>query len=121
MHYAIESIQKWATVFSDADYWQPLIEHIVRQHGLPQLQQIRAGHPGSNAVFWVNETFVVKIFGPWWEGDADKELATYQHLGYSGRALFSFLLRHSRNANTAELVTATPATAKGKATFTRSR
>ncbi len=80
MHYVIESMQKWATVSTDAHYWHPLVEHIVRKHDLPQPQQIRAGHPGSNAVFWVNETFIVKIFGPWWAGDADRELATYHHL-----------------------------------------
>ena len=28
----------------------------------------------------MNETFIVKIFGPWWAGDADRELATYHHL-----------------------------------------
>lgn len=80
MRYVIETIQKWTTVFTDPHYWHPLVEYIFNKHDFPQLQQIRAGHPGSNAVFWVNETFIVKIFGPWWEEYADRELELYQHL-----------------------------------------
>ena len=80
MRYVIESMQQWGRVFTDPDYWRPMIEHILEKHDLGDLRQIRAGYPGSNAVFWVNDTFIVKIFGQAWKEDFDRELELYRHL-----------------------------------------
>ena len=80
MRYVIESMQQWGRVFTDPDYWRPMIEHILEKHDLGDLRQIRAGYPGSNAVFWVNDAFIVKIFGQAWKEDFDRELELYRHL-----------------------------------------
>jgi hygromycin-B 7''-O-kinase len=80
MNYVIESIQQWAPIMTDPDYWRPMVEHIVRKHNLGEIQQIRPGYPGSNAVFWVNETVIVKIFAPFWQEGFERELESYQYL-----------------------------------------
>ena len=87
MHYVIESIRQWNRVLTDSNYWRPMVEYILRKHDFGPLQTIHAGYPGSNAVFCVNDAFIVKIFGQRWKRDFQRELQIYQHL-----ALCDYLL-----------------------------
>lgn len=82
MRYVVESMQQWGQIFTDPDYWRTMIEHILEKHDLGDIRQIRAGYPGSNAVFWVNDAFIVKIFGQAWKEDFDRELELYHHLAF---------------------------------------
>ena len=80
MRYVIESMQQWERVFTDPDYWRPMVERILHKHNLGKLQRMHAGYPGSNAVFWVNDHYVIKIFEQTWQEGFERELEIYQYL-----------------------------------------
>jgi hygromycin-B 7''-O-kinase len=63
MEIVVRTREEWGRVFTDLAVWRPMVEAICRRHGVAA-DRVRAGHPGSNAVFVVNEQVVVKISAP---------------------------------------------------------
>lgn len=63
MEINVSSLDEWGRVFTDAIVWRPLVEAICRRHGIA-VETVRAGYPGGNAVFIVNDAAVVKISCP---------------------------------------------------------
>jgi hygromycin-B 7''-O-kinase len=60
----------YAERFTDAAFWQPYVEAICARHALPHSGRIRAGLPGTNVVFIVDEQYAVKLFTPLFGGAA---------------------------------------------------
>ncbi|MBI4639083.1 MAG: aminoglycoside 3'-phosphotransferase/choline kinase family protein, partial [Candidatus Tectomicrobia bacterium] len=60
----VESHETWSRIFTDVEVWREMIEQICYEHRLVPAEKITAGHPGSNAVFLVDDAVVVKIFSP---------------------------------------------------------
>jgi hygromycin-B 7''-O-kinase len=48
--------------FTDVDFWRPYVAAICARHGLGPCAELRAGLPGTNPVFVVDETYVVKLY-----------------------------------------------------------
>jgi hygromycin-B 7''-O-kinase len=47
--------------FTDATFWHPFVAEICQRHRLP-CQSIRAGLPGTNAVFLVDQRYAIKLY-----------------------------------------------------------
>jgi hygromycin-B 7''-O-kinase len=53
---------EYAGRFTDAAYWRPYVEAVCARHGLGPGGEIRAGLPGTNAVFLVDGRYAVKLY-----------------------------------------------------------
>lgn len=73
------SIKEWGRIFTQVPIWEPAVRAIFANEGLPCCN-IRAGYPGSNAVFLIDDSYVIKIFAPMFAGDYDKERRIQQLL-----------------------------------------
>ncbi|MGI6665700.1 MAG: aminoglycoside phosphotransferase family protein [Christensenellaceae bacterium] len=67
----IENWDDWGDVFQSIAVFTPLIKHIFEKHNLAKSISISHLTPGTNAVFAVNETYVIKIFAPKESGIGD--------------------------------------------------
>ena len=56
--------------FTDASFWEPFIALVCRRHALPITGAPRSGLPGTFPTFIVSDRWVVKFFGPLFEGPA---------------------------------------------------
>jgi hygromycin-B 7''-O-kinase len=63
----------WPTIFTDPAIWQEAVATVLARHHLGPLTTIRAGYPGSHAVFIANGALVVKIYAPFWGDTAPLE------------------------------------------------
>lgn len=61
-HPHFESREAYAAAFTDAHYWRPYVEAICARHNLACPEPIRAGLPGTNAVFLVGGQYAVKLY-----------------------------------------------------------
>lgn len=70
----------YAERFTDAAFWRPYIAAICARHALTHSGHIRAGLPGTNVVFIVDERYAVKLFTPLFGGAASfpAELELYE-------------------------------------------
>jgi hygromycin-B 7''-O-kinase len=59
--------------FTDASFWAPFISAVFSRHDLPIIGTPRCGVPGSYPTFIVSDRWVIKFFGPLFDG-----LACYQ-------------------------------------------
>lgn len=73
------TLEEWGKVFTDVSLWSPVVREILNREGL-ECTDLRAGFPGSNAVFQVDDAYVIKIFAPMFQSDYDKELRIYRLL-----------------------------------------
>jgi hygromycin-B 7''-O-kinase len=70
----------WGAVFTDPVVWRSLTDHIAQLHDLGPIKTMRPGYPGSNAVFIINDAYVVKIIAPFFRQDFEREIEMYQIL-----------------------------------------
>jgi hygromycin-B 7''-O-kinase len=54
--------EAYAGVFTDATHWRPYVEAVCGRHGLGLCQEVRAGYPGTHAVFLVDGRYAVKLY-----------------------------------------------------------
>ncbi|TFG71236.1 MAG: aminoglycoside phosphotransferase family protein [Anaerolineales bacterium] len=73
----IETWEAWGQVFTKVALWKPAVQEICRRASIP-LESIETGYPGTNAVFVVNQRYVVKIYAPFCHDDyhLERELLT---------------------------------------------
>ncbi|HNT75262.1 MAG TPA: aminoglycoside phosphotransferase family protein [Anaerolineae bacterium] len=64
----IETWEQWGKIFTDVPRWTPAVQEICRQAGIP-FHTIEAGFPGTNAVFVLDHTYVLKIYAPFCHRD----------------------------------------------------
>jgi hygromycin-B 7''-O-kinase len=57
-----QSRAEYAGRFTDAAYWRPYVEAVCARQGLGPCGAIRAGLPGTNAVFLVDSRYAVKLY-----------------------------------------------------------
>ena len=67
-------------MFTNVAQWAAAVREICHRHRLP-VQHVEVGYPGTNAVFVVDETYVVKIYAPFCPEDFDLERELYALLG----------------------------------------
>lgn len=81
---AIQTWQEWGAMFTDVAQWKAAVDEICRQHGI-RYRRIQAGYPGTNAVFVLDRSTVVKIYAPFCHEDFDLERVLYPLLsGHDG-------------------------------------
>ncbi len=73
---AIRTWSEWGAMFTDVARWTPAVRAICRQAGLP-VRDIAAGYPGTNAVFVLDQTYVLKIYAPFCRHDFEIERELY--------------------------------------------
>jgi hygromycin-B 7''-O-kinase len=71
--------QEWARIFTDVGLWKPAVREVCRTSALP-CRRIEAGYPGTNAVFIVDRTYVVKVYAPFCHRDFGVECTLYHLL-----------------------------------------
>lgn len=54
--------QEYSRCFTDPSYWHAYVAAICARHALGQCMTVRAGFPGTNPVFIVDEQYVVKLY-----------------------------------------------------------
>jgi hygromycin-B 7''-O-kinase len=59
--------EAYAAQFTDPHYWQPYVAAICERHGFA-CRTIRAGLPGTNAVFLVDNQYAVKLYPDLFDG-----------------------------------------------------
>jgi len=79
----VESRETWSRIFTDVKVWKEMVEQICYEHRLVPAEKITVGHPGSNAVFVVDDAVVVKIFSPFSREWVARELEISQLLSSS--------------------------------------
>ncbi len=90
------SIQDYGMRFIDSDYWRPYVEAVCARHNLVPCQNILAGLPGTFPVFLVDDRYVVKFFGDFFDGPQcfAVELDCYAMLDTSSHIPTPKLLAH---------------------------
>jgi len=73
---AIRTWAEWGSMFTDVARWTPAVRAICRQVDLP-VREIKAGYPGTNAVFVLDGAYVLKIYAPFCHRDFDLERELY--------------------------------------------
>lgn len=71
---------EWGQMFTNTAQWTAVVREICRRHALP-VEHVEAGYPGTNAVFVVDDAYVVKIYAPFCPEDFDLECELYTLLG----------------------------------------
>jgi Ser/Thr protein kinase RdoA (MazF antagonist) len=86
----------YAERFTDATFWRPYIEAICARHALTHSGRIRAGLPGTNVVFIVDDRYAIKLFTPLFGGAASfpAELELYELLAHAPDFPAPALLAH---------------------------
>ena len=66
---------EWGRMFTDVSQWMPAVHEICRRESI-SYHRMEAGYPGTNAVFVVDQSWVVKIYAPFCKEDLaiEKEL-----------------------------------------------
>lgn len=70
----------WQSLFTDATLWQAVVNDITEALGLAGSPPLRAGYPGTCAVFIVEQQCVFKFFPPMVAEDCAREHLVYQLL-----------------------------------------
>ncbi len=72
----IQNWDDWRPVFTDATLWRPVVQRICQEHGLPA-GAVKAGFPGTCAVFVAGGQVVVKLYPPMLPHDFLREREVY--------------------------------------------
>lgn len=72
----IRTWAEWGRMFTDIELWTPAVREICRQESI-QFERIEAGLPGTNAVFILDRSRVLKVYAPFCHGDYDLECDLY--------------------------------------------
>ncbi len=75
----ITSWKQWGEIFTDTKLWTPVVKEICKNHNII-FDDIRAGFPGTNAVFILDNIYVVKIYAPRCHEDYTHELEIHSAL-----------------------------------------
>lgn len=68
----IPDADAYTAVYTDARVWRPYVDAILMRHGLPAAADLRAGVPGTNAVFLIDGRYAVKLYPNLFEGTASE-------------------------------------------------
>jgi hygromycin-B 7''-O-kinase len=64
----VDSWDDWAEIFTNTGIWKPVVSAICQKASIP-MESMQGGYPGTNAVFIVNQLYVVKIYAPFCHDD----------------------------------------------------
>lgn len=88
----ITSWEEWCTIFHRLDFWEEEIRLICAAHGIA-VRQIAETYPGTNAVFFVNDDLVLKIYCPFRNNRS--EIERRLHAGVlAGQRLYAHIRFH---------------------------
>jgi len=68
----IQTWAEWGRMFTDVAQWTPAVGEICRRESI-SYRCIQAGYPGTNAVFILDQAWVVKIYAPFCKEDFFRE------------------------------------------------
>jgi hygromycin-B 7''-O-kinase len=71
---------EWGQMFTDTALWRPAVQQICRESGFGAVADVKAGYPGTCAVFVVDGRAVVKIYPPTLHRDFWREREVYRLL-----------------------------------------
>jgi aminoglycoside phosphotransferase (APT) family kinase protein len=80
----------WADPFLKEEMWTPAVQMVLYRHGL-SAGRIKAGYPGTNAVFVADDRYVVKFYPPMCRKDFEVESGVYRLLKGVGLPLPALL------------------------------
>jgi hygromycin-B 7''-O-kinase len=81
------SRENWAGMMTDIQLFQPAIDNICSALNLRKSAGPAAGHPGSSAVFVIDDLVVIKLYPPIFAADYAIELAAYERLNGQGEEI----------------------------------
>jgi hygromycin-B 7''-O-kinase len=76
----IETWDAWGRIFTDVQLWKPAVIEICERASISP-ESVQSGYPGTNAVFVVNQRYVVKIYAPFCHDDYHLERELLSILG----------------------------------------
>lgn len=65
---ALDDLDSYRRLFTDADFWAPYVRQVCRRHGFVPCEPIRLGVPGTCPVFIIADRWLVKFFGRLFDG-----------------------------------------------------
>lgn len=65
---ALEQIEAYRRLFTDANFWMPYVQEVCRRHVLSPAGPVSVGVPGTYPAFIVGDQWLVKFFGRLFEG-----------------------------------------------------
>ena len=72
----VRTWKEWGELFTDVPRWRAAVEEICCRESIP-LCPVQAGYPGTNAVFILDQAYVVKIYAPFCHEDFYLERELY--------------------------------------------
>jgi hygromycin-B 7''-O-kinase len=90
---AIRTWAEWGQIFTDLKQWEAAVRAICHRENIP-CRDIEAGYPGTNAVYIIDRTYVVKIYAPFCHRDYDLECTLYPLLARDPQIPAPRLLTH---------------------------
>jgi hygromycin-B 7''-O-kinase len=72
----VHTWKEWGEMFTDLARWKPAVDEICRRESIP-FRSIETGYPGTNAVFVLDQTYVLKIYAPFCHEEFDLERELY--------------------------------------------
>lgn len=61
-HFDFTGREDYVRAFTDPVFWRPYVEAVCERHGLGPCREVRAGFPGTHAVFLVDGRYAVKLY-----------------------------------------------------------
>jgi Ser/Thr protein kinase RdoA (MazF antagonist) len=101
----IQTWDEWCEVYHSLEFWREEIGWICERHSV-ELKQIDPTYPGTNAVFFVNQDIVLKIYCPVHNNSSAVEYELLTHL-LNQKHLFPQLLFHGQTATGYEYIALT--------------
>jgi len=97
------TVKAYGQTFTSVDYWRPYIEHVCSTERLGIVQSCVAGLAGTNPVFIVNDSLVLKFFTDLFGSDSHQvELAFYKDIQPKLQAPTPSLITHGELFNPAD-------------------
>jgi hygromycin-B 7''-O-kinase len=69
---SLTTLDEYRPLYRQENTWLPAMRAICARHNLDE-NSLSFAPPGSNVVFWVENNKVIKLFAPFWQGDAARE------------------------------------------------
>lgn len=74
---------EWGQMYVNLDLWEPLIEEVLKQESIRYNEISLTKHPGTHAVFQIDDRYILKIYTPLSPDDFRVESSIYKSLDTS--------------------------------------
>ncbi|MCF6136270.1 aminoglycoside phosphotransferase family protein [Pseudalkalibacillus berkeleyi] len=77
---------EWRGMYTNLDLWTPIIKEILKHEGISFNHISVSKHPGTHAVFQIDDSYILKIYTPLAPNDFPIEASIYNSLAHSDKA-----------------------------------